>query len=126
MAFPGTITLPPEHFAKVVEYAARSFKASGFADIVLIGDSGPDQAPMAAVAARLNREWARTPVRVHHIPEYYATGSAASRFSPRSAVSRSRDTGSSGDSTAVGSSASPACAAATPSRAASISSWTTS
>jgi creatinine amidohydrolase/Fe(II)-dependent formamide hydrolase-like protein len=75
-AFPGTITLPPEDFAKVVEAAARSFKASGFTDIVLIGDSGPNQAPLAAVAARLNREWARTPVRVHHIAEYYAAGSA--------------------------------------------------
>ena len=32
MLFPGTITLPPEHFAKVVEFAARSLKVAGFTD----------------------------------------------------------------------------------------------
>jgi hypothetical protein len=41
MAFPGTITLPDEHFRKVVEWAARSFRVNGFKDIVFIGDSGP-------------------------------------------------------------------------------------
>lgn len=71
MRFPGTITLPPEYFEKVVEYAARSLKQAGFVDIALIGDSGPNQAPLKAVAARLNREWAGTPVRVHHLARYY-------------------------------------------------------
>ena len=76
MAFPGSITLPPEHFAKVVEYAARSFKANGFTDIVFIGDSGPNQEPMAAVAKQLNHEWAATAVRVHFIPDYYTAGAS--------------------------------------------------
>ncbi len=68
---PGTITLPPEHFAKVVEFAARSLAAHGIRDIVLIGDSGPNQAPLKAVADMLNKEWAKTPVRVHHASAYY-------------------------------------------------------
>jgi creatinine amidohydrolase/Fe(II)-dependent formamide hydrolase-like protein len=68
---PGTITLPPEHFAKVVEYAARSLAAHGIRDIVLIGDSGPNQAPLKAVAEMLNKEWATTAVRVHHASAYY-------------------------------------------------------
>lgn len=73
---PGTITLPAEHFAKVAEYAARSFAAHGIRDIVLIGDSGPNQAPLKAVADRLNKEWAATPVRVHHAAAYYESQGA--------------------------------------------------
>jgi len=67
---PGTITLPPEHFAKVVEFAARSLKQHGFLDIILIGDSGGNQPPMKAVAEMLNAEWAATPVRVYHLERY--------------------------------------------------------
>lgn len=40
MRFPGTITLPNEYYMKLLEYAARSFKAHGFKDIIFIGDSG--------------------------------------------------------------------------------------
>jgi len=72
MRFPGTITLPPEHFAQVVEFAARSLKVAGFTDILLIGDSGPNQAPQKQVAEMLNREWATTPTRVHHLDKYYS------------------------------------------------------
>ncbi len=71
MRFPGTITIPGETFQKVLEYAARSFKLHGFRDIVFLGDHGGTQADQKAVAARLNREWAATPVRAHAIEEYY-------------------------------------------------------
>ena len=71
MRFPGTITTPPEVFEQVLEFAARSFRQHGFLDIALLGDSGGNQASQAAVAARLNREWAATPVRVHHLTDYY-------------------------------------------------------
>jgi creatinine amidohydrolase len=71
MAFPGSITLPDEHFTKVVEYAARSFKASGFRDIVLIGDSGPNQKGLKAVAERLNKQWVKSGVRIHYSAAYY-------------------------------------------------------
>jgi len=74
MAFPGTITLPDEPFMAVVEWAARSFKVNGFIDIVFIGDSGPNQRGMEAVAKKLNAEWAKTRVRVHYIPDYYTVG----------------------------------------------------
>lgn len=67
---PGTITLPPDQFGKVVEYAARSLKQHGFRDIILIGDSGGNQAPMKAVAELLNAEWASTPVKVYHLDQY--------------------------------------------------------
>lgn len=67
----GTITLPEEHYTKVVEYAARSFQPHGFVDILLIGDSGGNQPGLKAVADMLNKEWASTPVRVHHLGNYY-------------------------------------------------------
>ena len=71
MRFPGTITVPDETFQKVLEYAARSFRLHGVNDIVFLGDHGSTQAAQRAVAGRLNREWAKTPTRVHAIDEYY-------------------------------------------------------
>ena len=71
MRFAGTITTPQEVFAKVLEYAARSFKQHGFLDIALVGDSGGNQAGQTLVAEMLNKEWAATDVRVHHITAYY-------------------------------------------------------
>jgi len=71
MRFAGTITTPEDVYEKVVESAARSFKAHGFRHVVLLGDHGSTQAGQKAVAGRLNREWAATPVRVLAIEEYY-------------------------------------------------------
>ncbi|MEO5883648.1 MAG: creatininase family protein [Caldimonas sp.] len=71
--FAGTITIPPEVFRGLLEGAARSFRRAGFRDIVLIGDHGGYQSDLAAVAAKLNRERAMTPARVHFIPEYYTS-----------------------------------------------------
>ena len=71
MRFAGTITLPQEVFGKVLEYAARSFKQHGFLDIALVGDSGGNQEGQKIVAEALNREWAETKVRVHHLTAYY-------------------------------------------------------
>ena len=71
MRYPGTITTPDDAFRKVLESAARSFRAHGFQHIVLLGDHGSTQAAQKAVAARLNREWASSAVRVHAIEDYY-------------------------------------------------------
>ena len=43
----------------------------GFRDIVFLGDHGSTQAGQRDVAARLNREWGASAVRVHAIEEYY-------------------------------------------------------
>jgi creatinine amidohydrolase len=77
MRFPGTITVPEATFEKLLESAARSFKLHGFRDIVLLGDHGGYQKSLKAVAGRLNREWAATPVRVHAIDEYYLVAETA-------------------------------------------------
>src|SRR5881409_2739067 len=49
MRFPGTLTVPDEVFQKNVEYAARSLKAHGFRNIVLLGDHGATQSGQRAV-----------------------------------------------------------------------------
>jgi len=76
MRFAGTIGIPEAAFETTLEYAARSFRQHGFRDIVLIGDHGGYQSSLARVAARLNREWAATPVRVHAVLDYYRAASS--------------------------------------------------
>ena len=71
LRFPGTITVPPAAFETTLEYAAKSFKLAGFHNIVFLGDHGGYQKNDEAVAQRLNREWAGTPVRVYALTEYY-------------------------------------------------------
>lgn len=71
MRFAGTITTPQDVFAKVLEYAARSFRQHRFLDIAFVGDSGGNQAGQQLVAQALNKEWAATGVRVHHVTAYY-------------------------------------------------------
>jgi len=71
MRFAGTITTPLDVFARVLEFAARSLKQHGFRDIALLGDSGGNQGAQKLVAETLNKEWAATAVRVHHLTDYY-------------------------------------------------------
>lgn len=70
MRYPGTVGLSEETFRAVVRDVCRSLRASGFENIVLIGDSGGNQAGMKAVAEELTAEWGGEP-GVHYIPEYY-------------------------------------------------------
>jgi creatinine amidohydrolase len=71
MRHPGTFSVPESVYAQVLEYVVRSLKQHGFRDIALIGDHGSDQKGQDAVAAKLNKEWAGTNVRVHAIGSYY-------------------------------------------------------
>ena len=71
MRFAGTLSIPDELFERTLEYAARSLRAHGFRDIVLLGDHGGYQRDLKRVAERLNREWAASAVRVHAMDEYY-------------------------------------------------------
>jgi creatinine amidohydrolase len=76
MRFAGTISVPDAVFEGTLEAAARSFRRHGFRDIVLIGDHGGYQKSLATVAAKLNREWAAGPVRVHAVEAYYRASDA--------------------------------------------------
>jgi creatinine amidohydrolase len=71
LKFAGTITVPVGAFDEVLEGAAQSFKLAGFRNILFLGDHGGYQRDLHIVAARLDREWAGTPVRAHAIEEYY-------------------------------------------------------
>jgi creatinine amidohydrolase len=72
MAYPGTISIPPETFANVIEATAASFHAHGFKTIVFLGDSGPNQAPQREIAANLSQRWAGDGIRVVNADTYYA------------------------------------------------------
>lgn len=72
MRMAGTISIPDDVFRKVLDSTARSLAQHGFRDIVFIGDSGPNQPGMKAVAEALNQEWPKSGARIHFIPEYYA------------------------------------------------------
>jgi creatinine amidohydrolase/Fe(II)-dependent formamide hydrolase-like protein len=71
LRYPGTIGIPEDVYAGVLEGVARSLKLHGFHDIVFIGDHGSDIAGQDSTAAKLNAEWAATNVRVHAITGYY-------------------------------------------------------
>ena len=72
MRMAGTISMPNDAgFTMLLEAAANSLKGSGFRTILLIGDSGGNQAGMAQVATKLSAEWQSQGVRVLHIPDYY-------------------------------------------------------
>lgn len=73
---PGVITNPTPTFTKVLESAAHSLQAHGFKDILIIGDSGGNQAGMEAAADNVNAEWAGTDSRVFALRDYYAVGAA--------------------------------------------------
>ncbi len=76
---PGVISLPSPSYDRLLDAAARSLKVHGFTDILLIGDSGGNQAGMTAVADALNREWSGSGVRVYALVDYYQKGRIAIR-----------------------------------------------
>src|SRR4029077_10437485 len=57
MKYPGTISLTEGTYHKLLVDICASFRAHGFAHIVLIGDSGGNQEGMKSVAAELNAKW---------------------------------------------------------------------
>ena len=71
MEYAGTISLEKATFEALLTDICRSYKAHGFIDIVLLGDSGGNQAGMAKVADDLNRKWTGERARVHYLREYY-------------------------------------------------------
>jgi len=81
MLYPGTISLSQETYRALLEDITASLLVTGFTDVILLGDSGGNQAGMAAVARTLNERWAARGGRVHHVEEFYRPGWAeADRF----------------------------------------------
>jgi creatinine amidohydrolase/Fe(II)-dependent formamide hydrolase-like protein len=75
MRFAGTISVPVPVFEGTLEAAARSLKAHGFRDIVLLGDHGGYQTQLVQVATRLDRSWAGQSARVWAPGAYYEAAS---------------------------------------------------
>jgi hypothetical protein len=71
MQYAGTISVESATFEALLTDICRSYKAHGFIDIILLGDSGGNQRGMERVASRLNRRWSEERARVHYLREYY-------------------------------------------------------
>ena len=76
---PGVISLPSPSYDRLLDAAVRSLRVHGFTDILLIGDSGGNQAGLTSVANTLNAEWAGTGVHVYALVDYYQKGRIAIR-----------------------------------------------
>jgi creatinine amidohydrolase/Fe(II)-dependent formamide hydrolase-like protein len=70
MKYPGTISLAEATYQALLTDICGSFKSHGFKRIILIGDSGGNQAGMKSVAEKLNAKWNESP-RVIFVPDYY-------------------------------------------------------
>jgi creatinine amidohydrolase/Fe(II)-dependent formamide hydrolase-like protein len=70
MKYPGSISLTEETYRALLTDICRSLKVNGFKRIILLGDSGGNQAGMKDVAEKLNSLWGGTP-KVVFIPEFY-------------------------------------------------------
>jgi hypothetical protein len=71
MVYPGTISVEQATFEALLRDICRSYRAHGFRDIILIGDSGGNQRGMENVARQLNAKWSAQGARVHYLREYY-------------------------------------------------------
>jgi creatinine amidohydrolase len=71
MKYPSTISLTENTYRAMLTDIASSLKSHGFERIILIGDSGGNQAGMKAVAAELAAKWAGSKTAIRFIPEYY-------------------------------------------------------
>ena len=71
MRYPSTVGVTESTFRALLTDICAGLRAHGFRRIVLIGDSGGNQAGMKAVADDLNAKWAGGKARVHYIKEYY-------------------------------------------------------
>jgi creatinine amidohydrolase len=71
LRFPGTIGLPDDVYAAVLEGIAKSLRLAGFKTICLIADHGGSAKPQAELAQRLTREWAADGVKVISVDDYY-------------------------------------------------------
>jgi len=69
--YPGTLSVSVETFKQLLADISESLRSQGFRNIILIGDSGGNQKPMAELATELSRQWVGSGTQIHHIPEYY-------------------------------------------------------
>jgi creatinine amidohydrolase/Fe(II)-dependent formamide hydrolase-like protein len=71
MRYPGTISVKESTFDALLIDICGSLRTNGFKNIVLLGDSGGNQAGMKRVAEQLHSRWGASGPRVHFVAEYY-------------------------------------------------------
>lgn len=71
MRYPGTVSVTEETFQRLITEVCQSFRQHGFQNLILIGDSGGNQAGMKFVAGKLAQEWKGSGTKIHFIPEYF-------------------------------------------------------
>jgi creatinine amidohydrolase len=70
MRFPGTVGVSASAFEATLDGIARSLRRAGFHTICFIAEHGQSLAPQAAVARRLNAEWATDGVEIVDVNQY--------------------------------------------------------
>ena len=81
MKFPGTVSISAATFGAVAREVALSAIASGFRNVVLMGDHGGGQEALKQVASELDQEWAAKDIHVYYIPDpYYRTQARVSEY----------------------------------------------
>jgi creatinine amidohydrolase len=68
---PGSVVLSQATYRAVLTDMASSLRGMGFTNVILMGDSGGNQARMKEVAAALDAKYKASGTRVYFIPEYY-------------------------------------------------------
>ena len=68
---PGSVFLSQATYRAVLTDMASSLRGMGFTNVILLGDSGGNQAAMKEVAATLDEKYKATGTRFYFIPEYY-------------------------------------------------------
>lgn len=79
MAKAGTITLPEDRFIELLVHAGESLRAGGFTTVILIGDSGGNQAGLKRAAELLNASWQGSGARALFIGDYYTKAAESIR-----------------------------------------------
>ena len=69
MRYAGSISLTADTYKRLLSDIATSMQVGGFQHIILIGDSGGNQAGMKEVAAELSERWTGKKARIHYIAE---------------------------------------------------------
>ncbi len=88
----GTISLTQPAYEALLTDIVRSFKAHGFENIMMIGDSGSNGRGMGEVATKLMAEWGGKPL-VAHIPEHYTYSVVSKEMASRGLVKAGQSDG---------------------------------
>jgi creatinine amidohydrolase/Fe(II)-dependent formamide hydrolase-like protein len=90
MVSPNTVSLREDTFRALLTDVVHSLKMHGFKNIILIGDSGGNQAGQRSVADSLTAIWKGSPV-VAHVQEYYDYAAVAKYMESHGIVDGQRE-----------------------------------